>query len=103
MRLAQININTPPNLSGLKFSDYSTLASAIVSRFLAFAILAAGLFFFVKLISAGYTYLTSLGEPAKIQSASKELTNATIGLIIVISAFFLAQIIQVVFGINILI
>ena len=73
-----------------------------VSRVLVFAIIAAGLFFFVKLISAGYTYLTSLGEPAKIQAASKELTNAAIGLLIVISAFFLAQIIQVVFGINIL-
>ena len=67
-----------------------------------FAIIGAGLFFFVRLISAGYTYLTSLGESAKIQSASKELLNAIIGLLIVVSAFFIAQIVQVIFGINIL-
>lgn len=74
----------------------------LISRILLFAIIAAGLVFFVKLILAGYTYLTSLGEPAKIQSASKELTNAAIGLVVVISAFFIAQIIQVIFGITIL-
>lgn len=99
MRLAQIKITSPPNLSGLKFTAYETLAGDIVSRLLTFAIIAAGLFFFVKLISAGYTYLTSLGEPAKIQSASKELTNALVGLLVVISTFFVAQILQVVFGI----
>ncbi len=102
MRLAQININSPSNLSGLKFTDYNTLAGDIVSRILLFAILGAGLYFFVRLISAGYTYLTSLGEPAKIQSASKELLNAVIGLLVVISAYFIAQIIQVVLGIKIL-
>lgn len=74
----------------------------IVSRVLLFAIISAGLVFFVKLIFSGYTYLTSLGEPAKIQAATKELTNAAIGLIVVISTFFIAQILQVVFGITIL-
>ncbi len=103
MRLAQINNITDPTGTKFASSNYENLLNLIVSRLLTFAIIGAGLFFFVKLISAGYTYLTSLGEPAKIQSASKELTNAAIGLIIVISAYFIAQIIQVIFGINIFI
>ncbi len=101
--LAQItNISVPENIRFSKFQDYETLAGDVVSRLLTFAIIGAGLFFFVRLISAGYTYLTSLGESAKIQSASKELLNAIIGLLIVVSAFFIAQIVQVIFGINIL-
>ncbi len=110
-QLAQIsNLPIPENLKSFKFwgvagqnaSVNVDLIGQVVSRLITFAIIGAGLFFFVRLISAGYAYLTSLGEPAKIQSASKELLNAVIGLIIVISTFFVAQIIQVVFGINIL-
>ncbi len=111
MLLAQ-NIQLPrysdiPNLN--KFSDlftpgtnYNVALGRLVSRLLTFAIIGAGLFFFIRLISAGYAYLTSLGEPAKIQSASKELLKAIVGLLIVISTFFVAQIIQIVFGIKIL-
>ena len=103
-QLAQITgITPPPGLRSEFIDSGDTLnLGGLVSRLLTFAIIGAGLFFFVRLLSAGYSYLTSLGEPAKIQSASKELLNAVIGLIIVISAFFLAQILQVVFGINIL-
>ena len=108
-QLAQIsNVPVPENLKGFKFwgvvneSVNEDLLGQVVSRLLAFAIVGAGLFFFVRLISAGYAYLTSLGEPTKIQSASKELLNAVVGLLIVISAFFISQILQVVFGIKIL-
>ncbi len=110
--LAQIQgVPQPSNLSGFKFwtdssigtgRNYADLLGLVVSRLILFAIIGAGLFFFVRLISAGYSYLTSLGDSVKIQSATKELTNAVVGLLIIISAFFLAQILEVVFGINIL-
>ncbi len=100
--LAQITGITDPAGTKFKIADYADLPGLVVSRLLTFAIIGAGLFFFVRLISAGYSYLTSLGEPAKIQSASKELLNAVIGLLIIISSYFIVQIIQVVFGINIL-
>lgn len=74
----------------------------VVSRILTFAIAIIGLFFFVRLVSAGYGYLTNAGDQNKIQNASKELTNALIGLLLVISAFFIIQAIQTIFGINIL-
>lgn len=79
-----------------------SLITDVVSRLLTFAAVIAGLYFFVRLISSGFTYLTSLGEPAKIQAATKELTHALIGLIIVLTAFFLAQILQTALGIKIL-
>lgn len=74
----------------------------VVSQIIMFVIVIAGLIFFLQLISAGFSFLTAAGDSAKIQSATKNLTTAVIGLLVVISAFFLAQIIQVVFGITIL-
>lgn len=79
-------------------TDFSL--SRAVSRALPIAIMASGLFFFVKLVFSGFSYLTSAGDSAKIQAATKNLTNAGIGLVVVISAYFLAQIIQTVFGVN---
>jgi len=93
------SVNQP---AGLKFTNYSTFAGDMVSRILPFAIIAAGLFFFARLVLAGYTYLTSLGDSGKVQNATKEITNSVIGFLVVLCSFFIAQILQVVFGIKIL-
>lgn len=97
--LAQININNPVLDDNLEVT--STFIGTITSRFLIYAIAAAGMYFFVKTVIAGFTYLTSFGEPAKIQAAQQTLIHSLFGLIIVISAFFIGQIIQRVFGISI--
>ena len=91
---------SPP--SGLLFTNASTLLGDIVSRFLLFAISLAGIYFLYRLITAGYAYLTSTGDPSKIQSGTKQLTNALTGLVIVITAFFIIQILQRILGVQIL-
>lgn len=98
MRLAQINIVTP----GTVFTDSDTLLTTAVSRILLFAIPLAGLIFLVMIIASGFTMLTSVGEPGKIQSATKTLTNSLIGLLLVIAAYFIIQILEAVFGLTIL-
>ncbi len=109
MKIAQIeNISPPPAFTNFKFKgnpDYfytRDFLGIVVSRLLTFAIIGSGLFFFVRLISAGYSYLTNAGDQNKIQSASKELLNAVIGLLLIISSYFIIQAIQVIFGIKIL-
>lgn len=96
MRLAQITSIPAPG----RFNNYDSLAGDVVSRILLFAIGFSGFLFLYQLIVAGYTYLTSLGDPGKIQSATKQLINASTGLLIVISVFFLGQIIELLLGIN---
>lgn len=81
-------------------NNYDLALGILVSRLLTFAIAGVGIFFFVRIISAGYGYLTNAGDQNKIQSASKELTNALIGLLLVISAFFIFQAILTIFGIS---
>lgn len=102
--LAQITgINQPGSLAGFRFgAGGANLIEDVISRFLLFAIVAAGLYFFVRLLGAGFSYLTSGGDSGKLQAASKSLINAAIGLFIVFTSFFLAQMIEVLFSISIL-
>lgn len=74
----------------------------LLSEILLFATIISGLIFFLKLLASGFAYMTSAGDSNKIQAATKNITNATIGLLIVISTLFLAQIIEVVLGINLI-
>lgn len=83
-------------------TNYNVLLGPLLSRILLYAIIFAGLIFFAKLLMAGYGYLTSAGDSAKIQSATKNLTNAAIGLFLVFTTFFIAQLIQIILGIHIL-
>lgn len=100
MRLAQVVIKNLPASS--QFNNYNTLAAAVVSRFLLYAISLAGVFFFVRLILAGFNIITTSGDPAKLQAANQQIINSAIGLLIVVVSFFAAQIAEAVLGINIL-
>lgn len=103
MRLAQVNgIEVPGTAGGgfMRFHQYATLVQDVVSIFLVYAIGAAGLVFFIRLLIAGFSYMTSLGDPAKLQGASKELTNAAIGFFVVLTSFFIIQIVEVIFNLK---
>lgn len=99
--LAQINIPLTPTLANLYGNAKAEDLGYWISKLLQYAIVVAGLIFFAKLISAGFSYLTSAGDSGKIQAATKDITNALIGLILVISVFFIKQILKVLFGIDI--
>ena len=100
MHLAQINGITNP--STIFPDNPDSFAGLFTSRVLLFAIAGAGFVFLVMVISAGYKYMTSLGEPAAIQGATKQLVNSLTGLLLVITTFFIIQIIQTIFGLNII-
>lgn len=91
----------PPGGGGA-VNNYDVVLGFTVSRILAFATVLAGLIFFLKLLASGYGYLTSAGDSSKAQAATKNITNAAIGLFVVISAFFISQILEAVLGIKIL-
>jgi hypothetical protein len=99
--LAQVNIPLTPALSTLYGNFYADQPGYWISRLLEYSIVIAGLIFFAKLVSAGFSYLTSGGDSGKIQAATKEITNAVIGLVLVVSVFFIKQILVVLFGIKI--
>ena len=62
----------------------------------------AGLFFVVKIILAGFGYLSANGDEKKVAAAWATIWQSIIGLIIVSSAFVIAGVIGYIFGIDIL-
>ncbi len=78
-------------------------ANEIISLATSLVLAFAGLIFFAMLIMGGFRFLTAGGDEKSVMEARKSLTNAAIGLIIVVSAFTISQILFTIFGLNSLI
>ncbi|MEA2020227.1 MAG: pilin [Patescibacteria group bacterium] len=62
----------------------------------------AGLLLFFYLIFGGFQYLTAGGNEDAIESATKTIRNAVIGLLIVVGAWFITKIVETLTGVPIL-
>jgi hypothetical protein len=99
MKLAQVaNIYNPST----HFNDYRTVPADILSRLTLFAISLAGFYFLYRLIVSGYSFMTAMGDEARIQNVQKEITNSFIGLLVIISTFLIMQMIEYLTGIDII-
>lgn len=86
------------------FSGYSDVnsTSKLISNFFGLATIGAGLGLLVYLILGGFKFVTSGGDSKAADSAKAMMTNAVIGLIIVVAVYFIVGIVGKVLGINIL-
>ncbi len=94
------NTNNAPLFSvsnPLKFTNLGQIFQSLLT--LAFFI--AGVAFFIMLLVGGIAWLTSGGDPKALQAARARITNAFVGLLIIVAAYAIAVIIGQVFGISI--
>lgn len=70
----------------------------VVSTLLPYVFAMAGLGLLVYLIMGGYKLLTSGGNPENLNRGKTMITNAIIGFLIVITSYWLYQILRVVFA-----
>jgi len=61
----------------------------------------AGIFFVIQLITAGFLYISSNGDPKKIDMASQKILQSLIGIIVVASAMTLGTVVGRIVGIDI--
>ncbi len=107
------SINIPPvdedllnTLNPLK--NYSTKAEqlstpgGIISEILAYSFPIAGVILFVMLIMAGFKMLTGASNSSSMEEGKKMISTAVIGFIILFAAYWIAQLIEIIFGIRIL-
>ena len=98
----------PPPWEGLEGAqggekDVATIASLTslfqnaVTGITAFA----GVVLFIVLISAGFTFLFSGGDAKKLEKAKNTFTYALIGMVVIISAYLIIQLIQTFTGANV--
>lgn len=86
----------------INITDLANLTiGGIVSALLSYIFIIAGLILFAYLLISGFELLTSAGDPKKIESAQAKITHAIIGFIIIFVSYWLAQILEVIFGISI--
>lgn len=82
--------------------DPATNLSVIFSNLLAFFTYVAGLAFVIYFVIGALSWLTAGGDTQKADKAKTYMTNAAIGLIIVVAAYGIISIVGTVLGINIL-
>ena len=98
MKLAQINFGdleqkATPKLGGTDLGN-------IISELLPDIFQLAGIALLLYLLFAGFQYLTSAGDPKKVEQAKERLTSALIGFVIVFAAYWIVQIVGTVLGLG---
>ena len=73
----------------------------ILSSLLNIAYILAGVFFLIQVLIGGIAWINAGGDPKAMESARGRITNAVIGLVIVVAAFAITIIVTTVFGVNI--
>jgi hypothetical protein len=90
-----MRLQGPPGL-GNKFPSIGSIISEAVPYILAFA----GLGLLLMIIAAGFSMLTSAGDPKKLEAGKERLTNGLIGFFLIIAAYWIVQITGAIFGIE---
>jgi large-conductance mechanosensitive channel len=84
------------NLGNLK----SLQLGAIITTFIKLMVIGAAVLFFVWLVLGGIKWITSGGDKGKTEEARQQITAALVGLVVVFSAWAIAQLINLLFGID---
>lgn len=80
------------------FTLGSEKIGGIIGRSLSYIFAFAGIGLLIMIIASGFTLMTSVGDPKKMEKGKATLTNAIIGFILIFAAFWIVQIVGVVFG-----
>jgi len=91
-------VGTPPT----NIADLGEKIALIISTIIGLLSIIAGLWFLFQIIMAGYAYMTAGGDKEKIHQASQKLTQSIIGLVIVILAIFLINLLGYILRIDFL-
>lgn len=98
VNLNQVIDNTLVPL-GFKFNSSSTLGT-ILTGLLPILYGLAGVGLLIFLIVSGFAFLTSAGDPKKMEAAKGQITAAVLGFILIIAAFWITQIVNYIFGLG---
>lgn len=99
----QMDYNTLNRDIGLGSSgnSFNTLGD-IIGSFLPYLLTIAGLILFGMLVMGGFTMLAGAADKEAQEGGKKQITSALVGFFIIFLAYWIAQLLQVIFKINIL-
>jgi len=80
-----------------------TKFTQVISSVIGIMTVAAGIWFIFQFLTGGFFWMTSSGDKAKLHEARERITNAFIGLLIVVSGWSILALAGQFFGYDILI
>jgi hypothetical protein len=92
-------LNNAVGLSGGKIPTDSL--GGILGGFLPYVLTLAGLILFGMLVMGGFTMLAGAADKESQEKGKKQITSAVIGFLVIFLAYWIAQILQVIFKVNI--
>ena len=101
-KLTQAPISNPALSKTLQEKSGLKFFRELIPRMVGLAILVGVLIFFFIMITGAIQWITSGGDKAAIEGARGKITNAIVGVVILLSLFALLKVIQDFFGIKIL-
>jgi len=83
--------------------DKSTgLLVKVISNIIGLMTIIAGIWFILQFISGAYGYLSASGDQQKITAATKKITSALIGLVVIVAAYAVMSLVGEILGFNFL-
>lgn len=86
--------------TGIK-AGLTNSVGGIIGVFLPYILIIAGLVLFAMLVFGGFTMLSGAASKDGMEKGKAMVTHALIGFLIIFAAYWIAQILQVIFGISI--
>lgn len=75
--------------------------TGLISGLVRLLVIAAAVVFFFMLVIGGIKWIMSGGDKGKTEEARNQITAALVGLVVVFSAWAIAQLIKTLFGVDI--
>lgn len=100
MKIDYDNLNKAIGLSGGEV-DTSSLGG-IIGSLLPYLLVGAGLVLFIMLIAGGFNLLTGAANQESQEKGKQQITSALAGFLIIFASYWIAQILQIIFKIEIL-
>jgi hypothetical protein len=94
------NIGCTLKLGGKPIADVFPTFGDLFTSIVVFAMAAAALIFFFMLLWGGFRYLNAGGDPKNAEAARQTLTNAAVGLLIVVLSFVIIEIATRIIGVS---
>ena len=85
-----------------QIANAAGLFGTIISNVIGFMTIFGGLWFMFQLVIGTYSWMSSGGDQARIQTAQRKISNAFIGLVILVAAYALIWLIGELLGFKIL-
>jgi len=97
-----VNIQNPLMVGGLGRNSGVGFFQKFIPSLVSLAIIIGAVIFFFNLVVGAIQWISSGGDKQKLESARGRISNAIIGLVVLLAVFAIVKLIEYFFGISIL-